>query len=396
MNLSTRRVVLGVSGGIASYKACTVARRLTQAGATVDVVLTASGAEFVRPVTFEALTGRPVLTSLWDRDRALDHIRLAQDPDLIIVAPATANLIARAAQGLATDALSAILAAATAPVLFAPAMNDRMFANPATAKNIRILEERGHRFVGPASGDLAEGPSENPGRMSEPEEIIVEAERILCGVGALAGRRVVVTAGPTREALDPVRMITNRSSGLMGYELARAAYASGADVVLISGPTALERPPGPEVVSVDSTRDLQEAVGKAVRDADVLIMAAAPADYRPVETSAEKMARSNGARSVDLESTPDVLLSTAPMRKENCFCVGFALETGEGLERAREKMTKKKLNMIVFNRADVRGVGMESSDNEVVIISNDSSVEVPRTSKRSVAERILAEIEKRV
>lgn len=388
MTFSGRRVVLGVSGGIASYKACTIARRLTQAGAKVDVVLTASGAEFVRPVTFEALTGRPVLTSLWDRDRALDHIRLAQDVDLIVVAPATANIIARAAQGIADDVLTAILLASDVSVLLAPAMNDRMFANQPTQENLEILRTRSWRVVGPVVGDLAEGESEHPGRMSEPEEIVIEAERIL-GAGLLAGKRVVVTAGPTREPLDPVRVLSNRSSGLMGFELARAAYALGADVRVIAGATVAEPPIGPVLLRVETTADLARAVGSEIADADMLIMAAAPADYAAVEVSTEKRPRGDGPISLDLESTPDVLISTGDKRKAGCYCIGFALETGAGLDGARKKMQRKNLDMIVCNRVDQGDGGMESTDNKVVLLTSTGEKDLPLMSKRLVADEIL-------
>ena len=239
-----RHVVLGVSGGIACYKSCYLARHLTEAGARVDVVLTRSAAEFVRPVTFEALTGRPVLVSLWDRDAALNHVRWGQQADVVIVAPATAQLIARMAQGLADDALTSLLLAATAPVLLAPAMNDEMFAHPQTQVNLALLERRGVSVVGPDIGSLAEGPSSRPGRMSEPGVIAAHAARLLRRDSRLAGKRVVVTAGPTREAIDPVRVVTNRSSGKMGYRLAEAAWERGADVLLISGPVMLEPPAG--------------------------------------------------------------------------------------------------------------------------------------------------------
>lgn len=388
MTFSGRRVVLGVSGGIASYKACTIARRLTQAGAKVDVVLTASGAEFVRPVTFEALTGRPVFTSLWDRDRALDHIRLAQDVDLIIVAPATANIIARAAQGIADDVLTAILLASDVKVLLAPAMNDRMFANQPTQENLAVLRAKSWQVVGPAVGDLAEGESELPGRMSEPEEIVIEAERIL-GAGSLVGKRVVVTAGPTREPLDPVRVVSNRSSGLMGFELARAAYALGADVSVIAGTTVAVPPLGPALIRVETTADLARAVGSEIEDADILIMAAAPADYAAVEVSTEKRPRGDGPISVNMESTPDVLLSTKDRRKAGCYCIGFALETGDGLERARKKMRLKNLDMIVYNRVDQADGGMESADNKVVLLTPTGEKDLPLMSKRLVADEIL-------
>ncbi len=389
MTFSGRRVVLGVSGGIASYKACTVARRLTQAGASVDVVLTTSGAEFVRPVTFEALTGRPVLTSLWDRGRALDHIRLAQDADLMVVAPATANLIARVAQGIADDVLSAILLASPGKILLAPAMNDKMFANPATTKNLDILAARGWKTVGPAVGDLAEGESDQPGRMSEPEEILVEAERLLRSGGPLEGKRVVVTAGPTREPLDPVRIISNRSSGLMGFELARAAYAMGAEVRVVAGPTVASPPIGPILIRVETTDELARAVAEEVQEADMLIMAAAPADYAAVDVSTEKKPRGEGTISLVMKSTPDVLQSTSGRRKVGCYCIGFALETGDGLDRAREKMHKKNLDMIVYNRADQEDGGMEGRNNKVVLLTGSSEKDLPVMSKREVAEEIL-------
>src|SRR5213593_926001 len=231
MPFAGRHLVLGVSGGIACYKSCTLARRLTEAGAAVDVILTAAAAEFVRPVTFEGLTGRPVLTSLWERGRALAHLGLAKQPDLVILAPATANLLARAAMGLADDVLTSLLLARTGPVLCAPAMNDAMYAHPATRTNLKTLAARGWHVLGPETGPLAEGPSDRPGRMSEPEAILAAAERLLLQRAPWQGKSVIVTAGPTREHLDPVRVVTNPSSGRMGYALAAAAYARGAEVV---------------------------------------------------------------------------------------------------------------------------------------------------------------------
>ncbi|HSE53043.1 MAG TPA: bifunctional phosphopantothenoylcysteine decarboxylase/phosphopantothenate--cysteine ligase CoaBC, partial [Gemmatimonadales bacterium] len=269
---SGRHVVLGVSGGIASYKSGVLVRRLTEAGARVDVILTASAAEFVRPVLFEALSGRPVLTSLWEPGRALDHIRLARDPDLVIVAPATANLIARMAQGMADDPLTTVLLARSGPVLLAPAMNDAMYAAPATQRNLGLLRERGVTMVGPDTGALAEGPSERPGRMSEPETILHHAARLLRGGGPLAGKRVVVTAGPTREALDPVRVLTNRSSGKMGFRLAQAAWYRGAEVRLITGPSAEAPPEGVACQRIETTAELERAVATVLPDTDVLIM----------------------------------------------------------------------------------------------------------------------------
>lgn len=397
MTVAGRRVVLGVSGGIASYKACTIARRLTEAGAAVDVVLTAAAAEFVRPLTFEALTGRPVLTSLWERDRALTHIHLAREAELIILAPATAHLLARAAQGLADDLLTTILLATAAPVLAAPAMNDAMFAHPVTQANLAVLAARGWTVVGPAVGALAEGPSERPGRMMEPEQIAHYAERLLRGpLSALRGKRVVVTAGPTREHLDAVRVLTNPSSGRMGYAVAAAAFARGADVVLVTGPTTLPLPTGTDVVHVSSTEELRDAVARLVGSADVLIMAAAPADFRPRERWGGKQPRGAEAPALALEPTPDVLESTAAARRNGMVTVGFALEAGRDLERARAKLRRKQLDLIVLNPADEPGSGFETDTNRVSIVSADTAQDLALLPKRAVAERILDEVERRL
>src|SRR6185437_13540304 len=358
MAFAGRHVVLGVSGGIACYKSCTLARRLTEAGATVDAVLTASAAEFVRPVTFEALTGRPVLTSLWQRDRALAHVGLAREPDLVIVAPATANVLARAAMGLADDVLTALLLARTGPVLAAPAMNDAMYAHPATQANVRTLAARGWVFVGPETGPLAEGPSDRPGRMSEPEAIFVAAERLLLQRSPWQGKSVVVTAGPTREYLDPVRVVTNPSSGRMGFALAAAAYARGADVVLVSAtagrsvprPGRRPLPFGVTAQRVETTAEMQRAAQALVARADLFVMAAAPADYRPTEPSAAKRPRANGGLTIELEATPDILGSLK--RPKKCVVVGFALEVGgNGLARAQAKLREKDLDAIILNDA---------------------------------------------
>lgn len=397
MRLTGRRVVLGVSGGIACYKACTIARRLTEAGAAVDVVMTASAAEFVRAPTFEALTGRPVLTSLWERGRALAHLDLAHDRDVIVVAPATAHLLARAAQGLADDVLTTVLLAARVPVLAAPAMNDEMYAHPATHTNVGMLRERGWTLVGPAVGALAEGPSDRPGRMVEPEEVVAWAERLLRERSSgLRGRRVLVTAGPTREHLDPVRVITNPSSGRMGFALAEAAFARGGDVVLVSGPSALPTPTGVRVERVETTAELRDAVERELDAAEIFLMAAAPADYRPVAASSAKVPRDGGARDVRLESTTDVLEATIDRRKNGLVSVGFALETEDGAGRAREKLQRKRLDLIVLNRAGEEGSGFETETNKVTLISKDAEIPLERMSKRDVAERILDEVERRL
>jgi phosphopantothenoylcysteine decarboxylase/phosphopantothenate--cysteine ligase len=394
---SGRHVVLGVSGGIASYKSCFLARQLTEAGARVDVILTQGAAAFVRPVVFEALTGRPVLTSLWERDEALSHVRLGHQADLIVVAPATAHLIARAAQGMADDLLTTLLLARTAPVLLAPAMNDEMFAHPATQANLKTLQERGVAVVGPDVGPLAEGPSDRPGRMSEPETIIAHAARLLESRGKLAGKRVVVTAGPTREALDPVRFISNRSSGKMGYRLAEAAWRRGASVLLISGPVSLEAPAGMVVQRVETTAQMANAVRLALPSTDLLIMAAAPADYRPAQVEPAKRPRSDGPVSIALEATPDILGSTRDARKPGSFIVGFALETGNALARGQEKLEKKGLDLIVVNDATEPGAGFEVETNRVTLISRGARRRGrPLMSKDKVADAILDQIESRL
>ena len=449
-----RRVVLGVSGGIACYKSCLLARRLTEAGARVDVVLTRSAAEFVGPVTFEALTGRPVLTSLWEPGRALAHVRLPQEVDLVVVAPATAHLIARMAQGLADDVLTTLLLARTGPVLLAPAMNDEMYSRPETQANLERLRARGVVFVGPEIGALAEGPSERPGRMSEPEMILAHAARLLRGSGKLAGRRVVVTAGPTRESIDPVRVVTNRSSGKMGYRLAEAAWERGAevvlvsgpvalppplgvmlrrvvvtagptresidpvrvvtnrssgkmgyrvaevawergaDVVLISGPVALPEPTGVRVKRVESTKELEEAVRAELPAADVLVMAAAPADYRPSSPSDRKRSRIEGALAIPMEPTTDVLDATREVRKAGSVVVGFALETGDALAKGLAKLERKDLDLIVVNDALEPDAGFEKDTNRVALLGRDGTRKIlPLQSKREVAEAIFDLVE---
>lgn len=397
MTWSGRHVVLGVSGGIASYKSCYLARRLTEAGARVDVILTQGASEFVRPVVFEALTGRPVVSSLWERDEALSHVRLGQSADLIIVAPATAHLLARAAQGLADDFLTTVLLARSAPVLFAPAMNDAMYAHAATQANLVSLRDRGSSFVGPEQGPLAEGPSDRPGRMSEPDVIIAHAARLLRGNGKLAGRQVVVTAGPTREAIDPVRVITNRSSGKMGYRLAEAAWERGATVTLISGPVAIPAPPGVTLVRVESTTEMERAVASALPAADVLVMAAAPADYRPASPAEAKRPRSEGPLYLELAPTADILSATREKRKKGSLIVGFALETGDAVARARGKLERKGLDLIVVNDALESGAGFEVDTNRVTLLEpGELPRELPLQSKREVAEAILDAIEVRL
>ncbi|HSM17274.1 MAG TPA: bifunctional phosphopantothenoylcysteine decarboxylase/phosphopantothenate--cysteine ligase CoaBC [Gemmatimonadales bacterium] len=393
--LAGRRVLLGLSGGIASYKSCYLARALTERGALVTTVMTRGAAEFVGPATFEALTHQPVLRSVWEPGHALDHVRLAQESDLIVVAPATAHVIARAAQGLADDLLTTILVAATVPILMAPAMNDAMFAHPATQANLATLESRGVRFVGPDAGALAEGPSSLPGRMSEPDVILAHVLRLLAGSGPLSGRRVVVTAGPTREAIDPIRFLSNRSSGRMGHRLAEVAWERGADVTLITGPTALPAPVGARVVRIETTRELEDAVRRELPQADVLIMAAAPSDYRPSSASETKRPRSTGDWSLPLEPTADILSATRAVRKAGSIIVGFALETGDALAKGRTKLEQKGLDLIVINDALEPGAGFDVDTNRVTIVSKTQDEwDLPLQSKRDVAVGILERVER--
>jgi len=389
-----RHVVLGVSGGIACYKSCILARRLVESGAQVEAVLTHGATEFVRPLTFEALTGRPVHSSIWERGGALSHIQLGKHADLIVVAPATANLIARMAQGMADDLLSALLLAATAPVLLAPAMNDDMFAHDQTVANLERLRSRGVAIVGPEVGALAEGPSDRPGRMSEPETILAHAARLLRRGGRLAGRRVVVTAGPTRESIDPVRVVTNRSSGKMGYAVAEVAWLRGAEVVLISGPVVLPPPVGVEVRKVETTKQLEAAVREELPGADVLVMAAAPADFRPSAPSDRKQSRTDGAMAISMEPTDDILVGTREARRPGSVIVGFALETGDAVAKGRAKLERKALDLIVVNDALEPGAGFEVDTNRVALVGRNGDARIlPLQSKVAVAEAILDAVE---
>lgn len=392
-----RHVVLGVSGGIACYKSCFLARQLAEAGARVDAVLTRAAAEFVRPVTFEALTGRPVLTSLWEPGTALAHVRIPAEADLLLIAPATADLIARAAAGMADDLLTAMLLARSGPTLVAPAMNDAMYAHPATQANLATLRARGVRIVGPEVGALAEGPSQRPGRMSEPETILAHAERVLGLGGRLAGRRVLVTAGATRESIDPVRVVTNRSSGKMGHRIAEAAWARGADVVLLTGPTALSAPVGVEVERIETTADLERAVRERLPSSDVLVMAAAPADYRPATAGERKRPRQDGPLALALEPTVDILAATRELRRPGAVIVGFALETGDAAEKGAAKLTRKDLDLLVANDALEPGAGFEHDTNRVVILDREGRRQsLPLMDKREVAEAILDAVEARL
>ena len=388
-----RRVLLGVTGGIACYKALFVARELTLAGAEVDVVLTESALAFVGRVTFEALTGRPTHTALIAAGHALDHIRLARAADAVLVAPATADFLARAAHGRADDLLTACLLATAAPVVLCPAMNDRMWAHPQTIANAAHLRSLGYHVVDPDEGLLAAGEGSGPGRLPEHATILAHLARVLDG-GTLAGRRVVVTAGPTREAVDPVRYLSNHSSGRMGVELAAAAWRRGATVTLVHGPLAVPLPAGPTAVAVETTDELCDAVRLALADADALVMAAAPADFRPRAVADAKIKKDGAPRTLDLEPTPDVLLATRDARRDDAVIVGFALETGDPVPSAMEKLRRKRLDLVVANDATEPGAGFGVATNRVTLVTAAGAEALPLQSKADVAEAILDRVER--
>jgi phosphopantothenoylcysteine decarboxylase/phosphopantothenate--cysteine ligase len=389
-----RRVLLGVTGGIASYKTATLARLLTQAGAEVDVVMSRSALEFVGAVTFEALTGRPVHTALIAAGHALDHIRLARAAHAIVVAPATADFIARAAQGHADDLLTAALLAADAPVLIAPAMNDRMWAHGATARNVARLRELGYRVLDPEVGPLAVGEGSGAGRLPEPETILAHIGRLLDGDGVLRGRRVVVTAGGTREPIDPVRFIANRSSGKMGVAIAAAAWRRGADVTLIAGPLSVGAPVGPTLVSVETTEQMRDAVAAHLSSADVLVMAAAPADFRPARPVGQKIKKSSAPEAIAIAPTDDILLATRGQRSDGAIIVGFALETESPVASGREKLERKALDLVVVNDATEPGAGFAIDTNRVTLLAPDQAPEtLPVLPKTEVADAILDRVE---
>lgn len=395
-----RRVVLGVTGGIAAYKSVQVARDLTRLGAEVDVVLTASAQKFVAPMSFEGVTGRPALSDLFSPGGGALHIRLGREADVVCVAPATADFLARAAQGRADDLLCTTLLATRAPVLVCPAMNDRMFAHPQVQANLAHLRERLlYRVAGPAEGPLAVGEGGGPGRMLEPWQIEEHVGRALGEDPAFTGRSVLVTAGPTREALDPVRYVGNRSSGRMGYAVAQAAWRRGAHVSLVSGPSALDVPEGVDVVPVESAEEMMDAVSELIPAADVAVFAAAVADYRPVESSERKVKRSgSGAElTVTLQATPDVAADTRALRKAGSVVVGFALETDDVLKNAADKLRRKGFDLLVANDATEEGAGFEVSTNRVAILAaGEAPEELPLLTKDEVAEEILDRVAARL
>ena len=391
--LRDKHIVLGVTGSIAAYKAVGLASRLVQAGATVDVIMTEAATELVQPLSFQAITHRPVVTEMFAplAETEIGHVSLAQRADLLVIAPATANTIAKLAAGLADNMLTATALATRAPIIVAPAMESAMYENPATQENLARLRERGVTVVRPGYGRLASG-AVGVGRLAEIEEILGTIRLVLGREGDLADRRVVVTAGGTREPLDPVRFIGNRSSGKMGYALAEAARDRGAAVTLIAGPTALATPVGVEFVPVTTAREMRDAVLSALPPADVLIMAAAVADFRPAEALEQKIKKAEGERTLRLARTPDILAEVARWRESEprgsrLVVVGFAAETENLVENARAKLVAKRLDLIVANPVPA-SFGVDQS--QVILMDREGRVtELPLLPKEEIAERVL-------
>ena len=391
------RILLGVTGGIAAYKAPELVRRLTDVGAEVQVVMTRAAMQFVAPLTFQAVSGRRVRTDLWDEaaEAAMGHIELARWADVVVVAPATANFLGHLANGLASDLLTTLCIATTAPVVIAPAMNQAMWANPAVQANRKALEARGVRLLGPATGEQACGET-GEGRMLEPVEIAaaVLGDPTLARARPLAGLRVVITAGPTREAIDPVRYITNRSSGKMGYAVAAAASEAGADVVLVSGPVALPAPLGVRRIDVETAEEMYRVVHDEIAGAEIFIACAAVSDYRPRTASQQKIKRSANEMRLDLVRCPDTLASVAALPKPP-FTVGFAAETENVARHAREKLIKKGVDMIAANRVGP-SCGFDKETNALDVFWHGGEVEFAESSKAVLARQLIALITERL
>lgn len=395
------KVALGVTGGIAAYKAAEIVRLLQDRGIRVQVVMTRAAQEFVRPLTFAALSGEKVITGMFatageeheehapNIDSAIEHIAVAQSIDALVVVPATADVLAHFAQGIASDFLTTLYLATSAPVVVAPAMNVNMWNHPATQANLQILRQRGVKIVEPGAGYLACGMI-GPGRLAENEAIVTAVLEALGASQDLSGETVLITAGPTREKIDPVRYLTNRSSGRMGYALAEAALRRGARVLLVSGPTSLTPPGAAETTRVESTEEMRDAVLKLLPEATVVIKTAAVSDYRPKATSGQKIKR-KGSMTLELEATPDILKELS-LKKGAQIIIGFAAETENVLENARQKLLSKNLDAIVVNDVSREGIGFDSDRNAVTIITHDQVVEVPETTKWEVAQRVLDQV----
>lgn len=389
-------IVLGITGGIAAYKAPDLVRRLRERGAEVQIVMTASAGEFVTATALQAVSGRPIRSNLWDKEAeaAMSHIELARWADVVLIAPATAEVMARIVSGAAPDLLTTICLATEAPIALAPAMNRVMWSNPATQSNREVLEQRGIHILGPGTGSQACGET-GAGRMLEPETIAAT----VCGLsvgkgqGLLEGKAVIVTAGPTREPIDPVRYITNRSSGKMGYAIARAAAAQGASVILISGPVNLAAPPGMDTYYVNTAQEMFDATHEHIASADIFIAAAAVADYRPAKAEKQKIKKDKETGSIDLVRCPDILASVAALQTPP-FTVGFAAETEKVEDHAHSKLEKKKLDMIVANRVG-HDRGFDHDDNAVSVLWQNGTKEFPKAAKAELARDLIGLIAER-
>ncbi|HEX2662526.1 MAG TPA: bifunctional phosphopantothenoylcysteine decarboxylase/phosphopantothenate--cysteine ligase CoaBC [Candidatus Acidoferrum sp.] len=393
------RITLGVTGGVAAYKAAELVRRLQQEGHSVSVVMTRAAREFVTPLTFAALSGQKVITDLFgdssgggaNLESAIEHIAVAQRTDLLLVAPATADIVANFARGVADDFLTTLYLACTAPMVIAPAMNVNMWNHAATQENVRTLRARGVKIVEPDEGYLACGMT-GPGRLAGLEDILGAVHEVAKALRDLEGETVLVSAGPTREDLDPVRYITNRSSGKMGYAVAEAAAKRGAKVILISGPVTLETPAGVERVDVRTAEEMRRAVGERFSEASIAVLAAAVADYRPAELRAEKIKKSNTPLAISLEPTADILAEVAT-RKGHTIVVGFAAETDQVAENARKKLVSKNADLMVANDVTAEGAGFDSDTNVVTLFSRDGrDLALPKMPKSEVAQRVLDEV----
>jgi len=387
------KVALGVSGGIAAYKAAEIVRLLQDRGVRVQVIMTRAAQEFIRPLTFAALSGEKVITEMFSAeneppniDSAVEHISVAQSIDALLVAPATADVLAKFAHGIANDFLSTLYLATTVPVVIAPTMNVNMWNHEATQANLEILKKRGVKIVEPDSGYLACGMV-GPGRLAENESIVAAMMEVLGAQQDLAGETVLITAGPTREKIDPVRYITNRSSGRMGYAIAEAALRRGGRVLLVSGPTVLTAPGAAEITRVESAEEMSQAALKLLPHSSIVIKTAAVSDYRPKASATQKIKRT-GPMSLELEPTADILAEIARLR-ESQIVIGFAAETQNALENARKKLTSKSLDAIVVNDVSREGIGFDSDRNAVTIITHDEVIEVAETTKWDVAQRVL-------
>jgi phosphopantothenoylcysteine decarboxylase/phosphopantothenate--cysteine ligase len=390
--LVDKNVLIGVTGGIAAYKVAELARMLVRDGVSVKVIMTSAGQQFVTPLTFRTITGNPVATSMWsDPASPLPHISLSEEADLILVAPATANVIAKYAKGIADDLLSTTLLAARGTVVIAPAMNTRMYLHLSTRENLAALREKGVVIIEPGEGELACG-DEGIGRMAEPSEIMEVLERELRRTSDLAGKRIVITAGATREHMDPVRFISNPSTGRMGFAVAERASRRGAEVVLVSGPTNLACPAGVKLVPVVSAAEMKGAVMDNLPGADVLVMAAAVADFRPEVKMPKKIKKQDGIAEIKIEPTEDII-NEVQKSKSKCLVVGFAAETDNVVENARKKLIEKGMELVVANRVGAPDSGFAAETNSAAVISPvDENVELAMMSKSDLAELLLDRI----